>query len=236
MAIAAAGAVVRAGEPEEAVSLTDTTVQSDQGAAILAAGGIANVSLTGSTVTGASAAIDSTTGTVPSLLTVTADHSTLNGVVTTDAGSTTTLALTDASRWNVTGDSTLTTLTNANSLIDFQASPSIGTAPTSATSYRAVNVTGNYSGAQGTVAVNTWLNAGGSLSAQFTDRLLIAGSASGVTYVDVKPVSGSPGGLTAPNDVIDAAEGILLKNSFRSVAAMVFWPVGLVCRSCRCRN
>ncbi|MEM5447643.1 autotransporter outer membrane beta-barrel domain-containing protein [Paraburkholderia guartelaensis] len=206
--LAAALPVLRAGEPEENVTLTNTTVQADKGAGILVAGGVANAALTGSVVTGASAALDATTASLPSTLTVNADSSTLNGTVLTDTDSTTTLNLTNSSRWNVTGDSTVSTLTNANSLIDFQASSALGTARTSASSYRVVTVTGNYNGTQGTVAVNTWLNAGGSLSAQFTDRLLIAGNASGVTYVDVKPVPGSPGGLTAPTGVIGPNEGI----------------------------
>ncbi|MCP3727569.1 autotransporter outer membrane beta-barrel domain-containing protein [Paraburkholderia sp. CNPSo 3272] len=206
--LAAAFPIVRAAAPLEYVALANTTVQADKGAGILVAGGVANVSLTGSTVTGASAALDATTASVSSALSVNADSSTLNGAVLTDTGSTTTLNLANSSRWNVTGDSTVTTLANANSLIDFEPSPALGSAPTSASSYRVVNVSGNYSGAQGTVAVNTWLNAGGSLSAQSTDRLLIAGNASGVTYVDVKPVPGSPGGLTAPTGVIGPSEGI----------------------------
>ncbi|OLL28626.1 hypothetical protein BTH42_26895 [Burkholderia sp. SRS-W-2-2016] len=201
-------AVVHASGPQENLTLTDTTVQSDNGAGIYVAGGIANVGLSGSTVTGATAAIQATTATLASTVTIAADSSTLNGAVLTDTGSSTSLDLSNGSRWNVTGDSTVTTLQNAASLIDFQAAPTLAQAPTVASSYRTVHVTGDYAGANGSVALNTWLNAGGALGAQFTDRLLVAGNASGVTQIDVKPVAASPGGLTAPSGLIGPDEGI----------------------------
>ncbi|PVX62722.1 outer membrane autotransporter protein [Paraburkholderia unamae] len=204
-----AAAVVHAAGPVETVTLNDTTVQSDNAAGIAVAGGIANVALTGSTITGATAALQATTtGSTPSTLTVNAAGSTLNGAVLTDADSTTALSLTNASRWNVGGDSTLTTLVNANSVIDILAAPDQVQTPTTASSYRAVNVTGDYTGAQGTLGVNTWLDKGGALGAQFTDRLLVAGNASGTTLVDVKPVAGSPGGVTSLTGQITHSDGI----------------------------
>ena len=56
-----------------------------------------------------------------------------------------------------------------------------------ATPGNVLSVHGNYSSSNGTLVLNTELNAGGPLSNQFTDRLLINGNASGNTTVQVKP-------------------------------------------------
>jgi outer membrane autotransporter protein len=57
-----------------------------------------------------------------------------------------------------------------------------------ATPGNVLSVHGNYSSSNGTLVLNTELNAGGPLSNQFTDRLLINGNASGNTTVQVKPI------------------------------------------------
>ena len=56
-----------------------------------------------------------------------------------------------------------------------------------ATPGNVLSIHGNYSSNNGTLVLNTELNAGGPLSNQFTDRLLINGNASGNTTVQVKP-------------------------------------------------
>ena len=56
-----------------------------------------------------------------------------------------------------------------------------------ATPGNVLDVHGNYSSSNGTLVLNTELNAGGPLSNQFTDRLLINGNATGNTTVQVKP-------------------------------------------------
>jgi outer membrane autotransporter protein len=194
--------------------LNDTTVISDASAALIPFGGVVNASLTGSTLTGATDALNVqartlTSGAIlPAIVTLDADHSVLNGRIRTDAVSTTNVNLTDNSTWNVNGNSNLTNLSNTNSLIDFTPSPTLANAPTSAGSYRNVTVAANYAGSNGMLALNTYLSPGGALSNQFTDRLLVQGNASGSTLIHVKDVAGSPGGLTSPSGVITNDEGI----------------------------
>ena len=94
------------------------------------------------------------------------DNSTLVGAVTTGAGSTSNMTLTD-STWNLTGNSNVTNLTNDPSVIAF--APPVGD-PTLLSSYRTLTVT-NYVGAGGQIHLNTYLAGDGSPS----DRLLING-------------------------------------------------------------
>ncbi len=68
-------------------------------------------------------------------------------------------------------------------------------------------VRGDYISAGGTLTLNSFLNAGGPLSNQFTDRLLIGGSASGSTAVRV---TGSGSGALTSTGRPTASDGISL--------------------------
>lgn len=196
----------------ELLSLSDSQLLSDQSDAIRVVGPAASISLTdNSSVTaglGAAALNVMASGTAPGQVQLTADHSTMTGAILTDATSTSNVSLNNGSLWNVTGDSTLTNLTNSQSSVVFVPASQLSSAPTSPSSYRTVTVSGNYSGDNGVVRLNSFLNQGGSLANQFTDRLLVSGNAAGTTVVEVEPVPGSVGAITSPTGVITATEGI----------------------------
>nr|WP_147299335.1 autotransporter outer membrane beta-barrel domain-containing protein [Cupriavidus taiwanensis] len=208
----------------ETVTLANSTVVSDAGAAISVAGGSATIAANNTTIQGVAALQvlgrqESSGGTpvnVPGVATLNASASTLTGAAVTGNGSQSTLNLSNGSRWNVTASSVLTRLGNDGSVIDVQAAPglplgrrrSLLASPIPGNAYHAVNVTGDYAGNNGVVALNTFLDAGGSLAQQFTDRLLINGSASGTTTLQIKPVATSPGATTSPSGVVNASEGI----------------------------
>lgn len=140
----------------------------------------------------------------------TADQgSNLTGNIVTDAGSAANInlldnsvltgaingaqinTLIDPSTWNVTGDSTMATLSNMG-VINFS----------SAGAFKTVTVTGAYTGG-GSITFNTYLNDG---STQQTDKL-VAGSTAGTTTVFVNN-KGGPGGITGtgPTDGIEIVE------------------------------
>lgn len=204
----------------EAVTLNGSSVVSDAGAAIRVLGGNATIAASNSVISGLVAfqvqSLADGGASIPGVATLNANASTLTGAALTETGSQSTLNLANGSRWNVTGNSVVTYLGNANSLIDVQAAAglplgrlrTLAASPIPGNAYRTVSVTGDYSGNNGTVALNTFLDAGGTLSQQFTDRLLIAGNASGTTAIQVKPVATSPGSVTSPNGIVDAREGI----------------------------
>jgi len=191
--------------------LADSTVTSDRSVALWAYGGVANVALERSTLTGATASLYATSralsggGTLGASLLVDADQSVLNGRIYTDAQSTTTLNLKNGSRWLVTTDSNLTHLSNSSSLIDFPLNAALLANPTDASVYRSVRVDGTYVGDSGTVALNTWLAGDGSPS----DRLILdGGSATGTTRILVRNTGGA-GALTGNTGilVVDAQNG-----------------------------
>src|SRR5262249_54044114 len=99
----------------DVVTLNRSSVISDQSAAIRVAGGTATTSPTGPTLTGAAVleVISRNEGgaTLPGIATLTADSSPLTGTALTATGSQSTLNLSNGSRWNVTGNSVVTTLT-----------------------------------------------------------------------------------------------------------------------------
>lgn len=208
----------------ETVTLANSSVVSDAGAAISVAGGSATIAANNTTIQGVAALQvlgrqESSGGTpvnVPGVATLNASASTLTGAAVTGNGSQSTLNLSNGSRWNVTANSVLTRLGNDGSVIDVQAAPglplgrrrSLLASPIPGNAYHAVNVTGDYAGNNGVVALNTFLDAGGSLAQQFTDRLLINGAASGTTTLQIKPVATSPGAITSPSGVVNASEGI----------------------------
>lgn len=208
----------------ETVTLANSSVVSDAGAAISVAGGAATIVASGTTIQGVAALQvmgrqDTSGGTpvnVPGVATLNASASTLTGAALTGSDSQSTLNLSQGSRWNVTASSVLTNLGNDNSVIDVQAAPglplgrrrSLRASPIPANAYHTVTVRGDYAGSSGVVALNTFLDQGGSLAQQFSDRLLVHGTASGTTAIQVKPVATSPGAITSPTGVVNATEGI----------------------------
>lgn len=196
-----------AGTAAKVFELTDTTIDSAQADGIHLTGGPATLILSGSSITGGNAAINIGTN-AAATADISASNTQIDGRILTQPGSTTNLSLTEDSLWKVTGDSIVTTLNNTDSTINLHPAADVAQNPTSAASYRRLQVTGNYFGSQGHIGINTYLNAGGALAAQHTDRLLIAGDASGTSYIRVTPVAGSPGGLTTLDGSLNAHEGI----------------------------
>lgn len=196
----------------EVLTAANTRILSDQSDAIRVEGPLARISLSdGSVVTaGAGSAALNVVATAdgPGEAALAADNSTLTGSILTDAASTSNVSLTGGSTWNVTGNSVLTNLTNDASTIAFSPSAQLAASPQDSSSYYTINVRGNYAGNNGALTLNSFLNAGGPLTNQFTDRLLIDGDATGTTTVTVKAAPGSTGGLTSPAGVINRSEGI----------------------------
>jgi outer membrane autotransporter protein len=118
-----------------------------------------------------------------------------------DATSTAAVNVNDASSvWNVTGDATVSGLTNAGT-VAFGA-PSGG-------AYKSLTVNGDYNGG-GTVVMNTALNAGGPLAAQSTDRLLVKGNVTGTTTLQLNTTGTGANTNTSLNNLKVPTEGISL--------------------------
>ncbi|MFJ3263954.1 autotransporter outer membrane beta-barrel domain-containing protein [Pseudomonas sp. NPDC086581] len=116
------------------------------------------------------------------------------GSAQTATGSHSDVILRDTSLWQLTGDSNLSSLTNADSLIDFSADGG----------YKKLT-TNDYHGANGTLALNTYLYKDDSPS----DQLVIdGGQATGESNLRIKN-AGGPGALTEGNGikVVDAVNG-----------------------------
>jgi hypothetical protein len=143
------------------------------------------INLTGTTATAATL-LDVVGG---STATLNASGSTLTGAILTDAASTTSLLLSNHSIWNVTGNSTVTNLTNNASAIVF--------APATGGGFKTLTTT-NYNGSGGaTLTLNAVLNGAGSGS----DQLVInGGAATGVTQLRINNVGGA-GALTAGSGI-----------------------------------
>ncbi|MGO4699661.1 autotransporter outer membrane beta-barrel domain-containing protein, partial [Paenibacillus sp. 2TAB26] len=106
---------------------------------------------------------------VGDVATVDVSASTLTGAATTLPGTTSIVTLRDQTTWHLTGNSTLTTLTNAASQILFT--------PPSAGTFKTLTVN-TYTGAAGGIGLNTVLAGDNAPS----DRLVIdTGTASGTT-------------------------------------------------------
>ena len=122
-----------------------------------------------------------------------ARNSILQGVVTTPAGSTSALSLTQGTVWTMTGNSKATSVANDASQIIYTAPLAD---PSLLASYKTLTVT-NYVGRGGSVALNTYLGADGSPS----DRLVIdGGSASGRSGLRITNTTG-PGELTTGDGI-----------------------------------
>ncbi|MGB3335678.1 MAG: hypothetical protein WBA73_00720, partial [Devosia sp.] len=173
------------------VALDGTTINATASAAIEANGAAAvlNAQLTDVEIT-APIALRALAGT----LNVAASSSMLRGSAIIGSGGTATLALTDSSIWALTVNSTLTSLTNNGSLVDFAAP--VGD-PTALASFKTLTVT-NYIGAGGRLGLNSYLNGDGSPS----DRLVVnGGAATGTSGLVIKNAGGA-GSLTSGNGML----------------------------------
>jgi outer membrane autotransporter protein len=127
--------------------------------------------------------------------------STMNGAMNGDIAA----AIGDTALWNVTGDSTISSLDVSGGSIAF--------AGTSDGTHRTLTVHGDLSGTGGgSFVFNTNLNEGGSLANQATDRVLVEGNVTttGRTLLVVNPLGS--GALTDVNQngTVEANEGISL--------------------------
>ncbi len=128
--------------------------------------------------------------------TVDVSASTLTGAATTLPGTTSIVTLRDQTTWHLTGNSTLTTLTNAASQILFT--------PPSAGTFKTLTVN-TYTGAAGGIGLNTVLAGDNAPS----DRLVIdTGTASGTTGLTITNAGGT-GAITQRDGilVVDAVNG-----------------------------
>lgn len=128
-----------AGAAAKSFTLVDSTITSAQADAIRLTQGPAVVSLTGSSVTGGNAAIN-IGATSAATADIAASATLIHGRVLTQPGSTANLSMSNDSNWVMTGNSTVTTLANNDSLIDFT--------PPQAGTYKTLTVQ-NYSGVCG---------------------------------------------------------------------------------------
>jgi len=207
--------------------LQDTTVTSDNSAALWLYGGIANVDLRDSTLTGSPWAINVAPRTVSgtalrATAQIDADHSVLQGSVYTAPGSTSTLTLGNDSLWNVTANSNVTQLLNDASLIDFVMTAALAAAPDDPASYRTLTVGSGYTGTNGAIALNTQLGDDSSPS----DRLVIAGgTGSGSTQLQIRNSNGK-GALTEADGilVVQALGGTTQPGSFALNAPVLAGP------------
>jgi outer membrane autotransporter protein len=154
-------------------------------------GAIADIAVSGSSVMSSNGVLLNTLSFGTTTLTATASQ--LTGPITMDSSSTS-VTLQGHSTWNMTGSSNLTNLVNDSSAIIF--APPTGD-PTQLASYKTLS-TINYTGAGGTMAINTFLGGDGSPS----DRLVInEGAATGATTVHVTNVGG-PGERTTADGIL----------------------------------
>lgn len=129
---------------------------------------------------------------VSAIATIDISGSTLTGAAITEAASISDVTLTN-SLWNMTGSSNLTTLLNTASLIDYTAPTGN---PEALASYKTLTV-GDYIGASGTLALNTWLEADNAPS----DILHVTSDTSGSSFLRVRN-TGGPGALTQQNGIL----------------------------------
>jgi outer membrane autotransporter protein len=167
-------------------TIADATVSAAQGAGINVSTGTLHATVTGSSISGGSALLNVVNG---GTLNLTASASTLTGAAVTQAGSTSNLVLENGTLWHLTGDSTVTNLTNDGSSILF--SPPVGGVFKTLTAV-------NYVGVGGTLGLNTFLGADNSPS----DRSVInGGSATGSSFVHITN-AGGPGAETTSNGIL----------------------------------
>ena len=155
-------------------------------------GAIANIAVSGSSVTSGNGVLLNTLSTGTTTLTAAASQ--LSGAITTDSSSTSGVTLQGNSTWTMTGSSNLSNLVNDSSTITFGRP--VGD-PTQLASYKTLSTT-NYTGAGGTMGLNTFLGGDSSPS----DKLVITtgGSASGSSLLRITN-TGGPGAETTANGI-----------------------------------
>jgi len=122
-------------------------------------------------------------------LALSASNSRFEGDAFTAATGFSDVSLTDGTVWTLTGDSNLTTLLNDASTIAF-AAPMAG-------QFKTLTVNGDYTGADGTLVLNTYLGADGSPS----DLLHVEGDTSGSSNLRVNN-AGGPGAQTLSDGIM----------------------------------
>ena len=155
-------------------------------------GAIADIAVSGSSVTSGNGVLLNTVSSGATTLTATGSQ--LTGAITTDSTSTADVTLRGNTTWTMTGSSNLTNLVNDPSNIIF--SPPVGD-PTLLSSYKTLTVM-NYTGMGGGITLNTFLGGDGSPS----DQLIISGgSATGSTTLTIYNTTG-PGEQTTANGIL----------------------------------
>jgi outer membrane autotransporter protein len=155
-------------------------------------GSVANISLSDATATANNNTLLTTSSSGNT--TFDAQGSVLQGVITTDASSTSTVNLTQATVWTMTGNSNATNVTNNDSEIIYTAPTGD---PTQLSNYKTLTAN-NYTGTGGTIALNTYLANDSAPS----DRLVInGGTATGSTGLKITN-SGGPGDQTVANGIL----------------------------------
>jgi outer membrane autotransporter protein len=155
-------------------------------------GAIADIAVSGSSITSNNGVLLNTIASGATVLTATASQ--LTGTITTDSSSTADVTLRNNSTWTMTGSSNLTNTVNDSSAIMF--TPPTGD-PTLLASYKTLSTT-NYTGVGGTIGLNTFLGGDNSPS----DRLVInGGSATGSSLLRITN-TGGPGEETTANGIL----------------------------------
>ena len=173
------------------LTLNGTTASSTAGS-FSVQGAVANIALSGSTVTDNNGSLLATQG--GATTSFDAGGSLLSGAITTGTGGTADVTLHDGTDWTMTGSSNMTSLVNSDSIVRFTAPTGD---PTQLGSYKTL-ITGSYVGAAGTVELNTYLGSDGSPS----DRLIVdGGTASGTTGLVIHNTTGE-GASTTSNGIL----------------------------------
>ena len=174
---------IRSMRPTPSPPLTISPSPTQSGDLILADPSSATINFNGSSVNaGLNNLLDATAG---SIVTLNASASALTGVISTDATSTSNVNLTNGSIWNMTGPSTVSTLSVFNSAVVF-APPGAGGA------FKTLTV-GAYVGSGANVTLNAFLSGANSNS----DRIIVnGGTATGSTLLTIHNVGGLGGQTT----------------------------------------
>ncbi len=185
-------------------TLTNVIVSAARSASVIVDGGIADIRMQGSkaeTNSGSWLIVGATDAANPAVADVRLDSFQVKGAVATASGATSNVTLTNATVWQMTGNSNLTKLSNDASSIVFSAP---GGPIADASSYKQLTVR-QYSGNRGVIGLNTFL--GGDESP--TDRLVLdSGGASGNTSLLISNAGGG-GELTTGDGIliVDAQNG-----------------------------
>jgi outer membrane autotransporter protein len=173
------------------LNYSDGTIAASN-ASLSVQGSTANINLANATATANNNTLLATSSSGSA--TFNAQASILQGVITTGAGSTSTVNLAQQTVWTMTGNSNATNVNNNNSEIIY--TPPTGD-PTQLSSYKTLTAN-NYGGAGGTIALNTFLGNDSSPS----DRLAInGGTATGSTSLRILNTTG-PGDQTVSNGIL----------------------------------